>query len=48
MNEELWCWGSNSHGQLGIEDFNSDESHVPVKSGIPGSSMLLDAALDLH
>lgn len=30
-DNSLWCWGDNTHGQLGINDQNLRESYTPVK-----------------
>nr|ACO14918.1 Secretion-regulating guanine nucleotide exchange factor [Caligus clemensi] len=46
MNGELWTWGSNSHGQLGVEDFTGEESAIPLKAPLPGgTAAVLDAVL---
>ncbi|RYF75594.1 MAG: hypothetical protein EOO39_06690 [Cytophagaceae bacterium] len=36
-NEELFCWGSNEYGELGVNNLATTQSNVPVNvSAVPG------------
>ncbi|CAE7789677.1 UVR8 [Symbiodinium sp. CCMP2456] len=43
---ELWTWGSNNHGQLGVGDIK--DRHAPVKVSVNGEKIVAMAAGYMH
>lgn len=45
IDGDLWCWGSNNRGQLGVDALESSRTPLRV-IGVPGDATTLTAGLD--